>query len=91
MVERNLKKMTKVNDPHEIYHSPLLPDWEWRVLQHYQKPENEAKNPQARVFCAVKSPMTFDSYDLGDVYLHEMVNEMGCRKIEFNKEELEKW
>ena len=65
--------------------------WEWRVLKHYQKSELEKSNPQARVFCAVKSPMTHGSYDLGDVYLHEMINRMGCVEVEFNKEELEQW
>ena len=70
---KNLKAKTrKVEDPYEIYTDPRLPNWEWRVLKHYQTPENEKKNPYARVFCAVKSSATFDSWEYGDTYLTDL-------------------
>lgn len=42
--------------------------WTWVVLKAYQAPDKEAKNDYARRFCAVGSPMTQGSYDLGDTY-----------------------
>ena len=63
---KNLRaKTVKVEDAYEVY---VLGDWEWRVLKHYQSTEKEMENPYARLFCAVKSPMTYGSYEYGDVY-----------------------
>ena len=62
-------KMREEDNPYEIW---KLNDWEWRVLKKWQSPDNEAKNPYARWFCAVKSPFTYDSYELGDVYAAEI-------------------
>jgi hypothetical protein len=39
------------------------------VLKTYQMPEKEEANPHARWFVAVKSPFTFDSYEMGDQYI----------------------
>jgi hypothetical protein len=67
---RNEKAQTRpLDNPYETYKSG---DWEWKVLKHYQSPENEAKNKYARVFCAVKSPFTYGSYEYGDVYLRDI-------------------
>lgn len=63
-------KTRKVNDPYEVYRS--AGGWEWRVLKKWQAPDKEAGNPYSRWFCAVKSPMTFGNYDLGDVYVSEV-------------------
>jgi hypothetical protein len=61
-----MNKTRDVNNPYEIY---LRPDgWEWRVLKKYQRPDKEAENEYARWFTAVKSPFTYDSYDMGDTY-----------------------
>jgi len=66
-------KTRKVDDPWEIFHGyGALQDWEWRVLKHYQSPEKEKENPYARVFCAVKSPMTYGDWEYGDVYCHDI-------------------
>ena len=68
-MSKNLKGKTRdINDPYEIY---TTPGWEWRVLKHWQSPENEIKNVYARCFCAVKGPGTFGGYDLGDTYLKD--------------------
>lgn len=64
-------KTRKVNNPYEIWISADA-RWEWRVLKKYQSPEKEADNTYARWFCAVKSPMTYDGYDMGDVYVNDI-------------------
>ena len=66
------KKTRPVSNPYETYVDPALPGWEWRVLKHYQNPIQEEKNPYARVFCAVKSPFTFGSWEYGDTYIKEL-------------------
>ena len=62
-------KARKIEEPYEIWRTA---DWEWRVLKKYQGPANEARNPYARWFCAVKSPYTHGAYEFGDVYCHEV-------------------
>lgn len=73
-------KTRKVNEPYEVWRNDS--GWEWRVLKKWQAPDKEptrmtgSDNPKiacARWFCAVKSPMTHGSYDLGDVYVLEVV------------------
>ena len=82
MSKNECNKERKVNEPYEVYRSHLLSGWEWRVLKKWQKPELEAKNPQSRWFCAVKSPMTFDSYDLGDTYVVDVLQTAMAYKVE---------
>ena len=65
-------KLRKVNNPYEVYRNTTA-GWEWRVLKKWQSPDNETGNPYARWLCAVKSPMTFGTYDLGDVYVSEVL------------------
>jgi hypothetical protein len=71
-----VKKMStdqriKADKPIEIYENKRA-GWVWKVWRHYQKAEKEAINPYARVFCSVKSPFTYDSYDMGDVYISDI-------------------
>lgn len=69
---KNLQgKIRKTNDPYEIW-TDIEKKWEWRVLKKYQTPEKEKLNPYARWFCAVKSPFTYDQYELGDVYVRDI-------------------
>jgi len=83
VASKNLCAKTRdVNNPYEVYRSLQLPGWEWRVLKKYQSPENEATNPYARWLCAVKSPMTYDSYDMGDTYVKDIIGEAGARKVD---------
>lgn len=74
-------KTRKVDKPYEIYQSPLASDWEWRVLKKYQNPENEKKNPYARWFCAVKSPMTYGEWEYGDTYISDILDEAFAVRI----------
>ena len=64
-------KRVEPKDAYEVY---ATADFSWihYVLKKYQSPEAEEKNEYARWFCAVSSPMTFGSLDLGDVYAAEV-------------------
>ena len=66
-------KERKVDNPYEIW---VAPDsgWEWRVLKKWQAPATEAKNAYARWFVAVKSPMTFGSFEYGDTYVGDIIH-----------------
>lgn len=66
-------KERKLNNPYEIWAGVgKFEGWEWRVLKKWQSPNNEAKNPYARWFCAVKSPFTYDSFEYGDTYIKDI-------------------
>jgi len=69
------RKSRDVDNPWEIWkgYGPLE-GWEWRVLKKWQSPKKEICNQYARWFCAVKSPMTYDSWEYGDVYRHDVIN-----------------
>ena len=69
MSKNECGKMRTKENPYEIWEGN---GFEWRVLKKYQKPELEAKNPYARWFCAVSSPYTWGSFELGDVYVSEI-------------------
>jgi len=62
-------KTAKVDAPYLII---VQGDWEWRVLKRYQSPEGERANPYARWFVAVRSPMTYGSWEYGDTYIREI-------------------
>ena len=61
-------KKRKVDEPYEIWKS-RCGTWEWRVLKKWQIDDNK---PYARWFCAVKSPLTYGSFEYGDVYVSEI-------------------
>jgi len=61
-------KERKVDNPYEIWKHEDA-GWEWRVLKKWQVDDDK---PYARWFCAVKSPMTYDSWEYGDVYVKEI-------------------
>ena len=64
-------KTVSVDEPYEIYKDERS-GFEWRVLKKYQMPHKEAENKFARWFCAVKSPMTYGSWEMGDVYARDV-------------------
>jgi hypothetical protein len=64
------------DNPYEVWQS--WDGWEWRVLKKYQIDDNK---PFARWFCAVKSPYTFGSYELGDCYVKDVKFGYGNRKV----------
>ena len=73
-------KMRPVDNPYEIWSNKDKATnsnlWEWHVLKKYKQPSSEAKDPYARWFCAVYSPITREQmsqgYELGDVYVTEV-------------------
>ena len=72
MTDKNLcSKTTDLDHPYEIW-KPFDGTWEWRVLKKYQKPSKEKDNRFARWFCGVKSPFTYGSFELGDVYISDI-------------------
>lgn len=60
----------KADRPLEVYKNGQ--GWTWKVWKHYQRPDLEAKNPYARVFCSVSSPFTYGGYDMGDTYISDI-------------------
>jgi len=60
-------KERKVWEPYEIWVN--LAGWEWRVLKKWQADDNK---PYARWFCAVKSPLTYGSWEYGDTYVEDV-------------------
>ena len=86
MTEKNLCRKTRpIDNPYEVWRS-YDGKWLWKVLKKYQKPSNEAENPYARWFCAVSSPMTYGSYDLGDVYVHDIMDYAEKVNIEYGEQ-----
>lgn len=67
-------KSRKVEAP---YASVKVADWEWRVLKAYKSLASELKDPCARWFCAVRSPMTFGSWEYGDTYCRDVPRDIG--------------
>lgn len=64
-----MKRSRPVENPYEVWEGRgAFSGWTWRVLKKYSK--NEA-DPYARAFCAVSSPFTYGSNDLGDVYIRD--------------------
>jgi hypothetical protein len=61
-------KTRKVTEPYEIWICVNI-GWTWRVLKKWQDDDNK---PGGRWFCAVKTPMTYGRYDLGDVYVSDL-------------------
>lgn len=68
MTEKECARTRPVENPHEIWKTPDG-TWEWRILKKWQENDEE---PYARWYCAVKSPMTYGKYEIGDVYVKEI-------------------
>lgn len=64
MNPKDMKRTRPVENPYEVWRAG---SWEWRVLKKYTIKEDE----YARAFCAVSSPHTYGSHDLGDVYIRD--------------------
>ena len=78
MSKNECNKTRKTDDPYEVWMGPA--GFVWHVLKKYQNPENEAKNPHARWFCAVKSNFTYGEFELGDVYVSD-IKENGFKSL----------
>jgi hypothetical protein len=72
----NFAKTRDIENPYATYRveNPYNGMYfEWRVLKAWQTRESEKKKPYGRWFCAVKSPMTYGSWEMGDVYANEIL------------------
>jgi len=70
--EKNLCGKTRpVSNPYEVWECEGA-GWTWKVLKKYQTPSKEIDNPLARWLCAVSSPMTGGSIDMGDTYVTDI-------------------
>ena len=74
MAKNPYGKTVTADKAYAVYTDTRLPGWTWYVLKTYQSPENAAKNPYARVFAKVTSPMTGSYGDLGDTYVKDLGN-----------------
>lgn len=71
----SLKKTATIEKPHATF---VGGDWTYHVLKTYQTPAKERANQYAAWVMAVKSPHTFGSYDMGDTYIRDVVNNATC-------------
>lgn len=62
-------KLRPIENPYEVW---IGSGFEYRVLKKYQSPEKEATNRFARWHVAVRSPFTFGSWSMGDMYVSEI-------------------
>ena len=90
-MKNDFGKTREVDKPYAVYKSNLLPDWEWRVLKTYKSKESEEKDSYARWFCAVKSPMTYGSWEYGDTYISDILQVSRCYLVDSTKEWNEKY
>ena len=65
------KKTRPVEDPYAIYTNERR-GWEWRILATRKMPENEG-SPFAIWYVAAKSPYTHGSWEYGDTYKSEIL------------------
>jgi len=80
MAKNLLGKSRNKENPYAIFkgYGPFG-ETEMLLLKTYQVPANEGKNQYARWFVAVKSEMTYGSYDMGDSYIREAT--MGLTRV----------
>ena len=65
-------KSVSIDNPYATFKNDRM-GMEWRVLKTYQGFDKEKQNPYARWFVAAKSPMTYDSWEMGDTYMCEIL------------------
>jgi len=63
--------------------------FEWKVLKAWQTRKSEQSKPYGRWFCAVQSPMTYGSWERGDVYVSDIL-ELNARLIQADPEWVER-
>ena len=70
MTKNLFGKSRPKENPYATY---KLDDWEWRVLKTNQRKDKEDTNPNASWFVAVRTPMTYGGWDLGDTYVNDIM------------------
>ena len=70
MTKNLFGKSRPKENPYATY---TLDDWEWRVLKTNQRKAKEETNPNASWFVAVRTPMTYGGWDMGDTYVNDIM------------------
>lgn len=69
MASKNkMGKKTSIDKPYQVWKNEAA-GWTWLILKSNHA---DIHKPFASAFCAVSSPYTFGSYDLGDTYWSEI-------------------
>lgn len=69
MAKNLMGKTRPIDNPYLVINEG---SWCWKILKMNCSLEKAKSNPYASAFCAVSSPNTFGSYDLGDTYLSDI-------------------
>ena len=70
----SLRKTVTRENAHAVFSSDD-DSWLWYVLKTYAGPAGESKKPEfARWFCLVTSPFVGERGEMGDTYIHDIVN-----------------
>lgn len=82
MAKNTMGKTRPISEPYSVHFGYLCGmEVQWRVLKHYQGPEQEAKNPYARVYTWAHSAATGPRGEYGDMYWTDLKDtEPGCVK-----------
>lgn len=67
--------MGKTVDKANAYEVWERGDWTWYIRKFYKSRANTVNDPWGRVLCTVKSPMSIDSGDVGDVYYRDIADQ----------------
>ena len=85
MAKNPLGKSREVENPYAIFSVPFENgEWEVRILKTYRLAANEIDDPFARWFTFARSPMTFGSWEGGDQYRKEILENFS---LKFTSEE----
>lgn len=68
----------KTRDKDSPYFEVEANGWTWRILKAYQSAHRARENHYARYLCAVQSPFTHGSWDIGDTYIRDIPH---CQRI----------
>ena len=71
MAKNPLGKSRDVETPYATF---IKGDFEIRILKTYKLAKNEARDPYARWYTVAKSPMTYGSWEFGDIYRKEVTD-----------------
>lgn len=69
----SLKKTAPVEAPHATFVDERG-GWTWKVLKVYASAKSDKANIYGRWLLAVKSPHTFDQYEMGDTYINDVLS-----------------
>jgi len=78
-------KTVSESEPYAVYKNDMA-GFEYRVLKTYQRPDKERSNQYARWFLASKSPYTYGTYELGDGYINQILDDPQTHLVSATRE-----